>query len=68
METNFITGIIIEEAIKIHKALGPGLFESVYKEVLFYSLGKRGLNVNKEVGIPVFMKKSIWILDLGQIL
>jgi GxxExxY protein len=33
-----LTGEIIEAAIKIHKALGPGLFESVYEEVMAYEL------------------------------
>ena len=30
----------IEECIKIHKDLGPGLFESVYEEVLFGGVGE----------------------------
>lgn len=36
-----ITGGIIDAAIKIHKALGPGLFESVYEEVMAYELKKQ---------------------------
>ena len=51
MHTNEITGIILEEAIKIHTNLGPGLFESVYEEVLFYSLTKRNLKVERQVPI-----------------
>jgi GxxExxY protein len=43
MEINYITGIIIEESIKIHTDLGPGLLESVYEELLAYRLNKRGL-------------------------
>jgi len=43
MEINEITSIIIEECIYIHKELGPGLLESVYEEVLYYRLTKRGL-------------------------
>jgi GxxExxY protein len=54
MEINTVTGIIIEESINIHRTLGPGLFESVYKEILFYRLQKRGLQAGKEVPIPVF--------------
>jgi GxxExxY protein len=41
MEVNEITGIIIEEAIKIHKDLGPGLLESVYEEILSYRLKQK---------------------------
>ena len=57
MEINTITSIIIEESINIHRTLGPGLFESVYKEILFYRLQKRGLQVGKEVPIPVFYEE-----------
>lgn len=56
MEINQITSIIIEEAIYIHKELGPGLLESVYEEVLYYRLLKRGLNVSRQQGIPVIFE------------
>ncbi|ANE51619.1 GxxExxY protein [Flavisolibacter tropicus] len=54
MEINDITGIIIDEAIKLHNDLGPGLLESVYEEVLTHCLNKRGLDVKRLVPIPVF--------------
>src|SRR5262245_15731571 len=57
MEINDITSIIIEEAIKIHSDLGPGLFESVYQEVLYYRLTKRGVHVQKQVAIPVYYEE-----------
>jgi GxxExxY protein len=64
MEINDITGIIIEECIKIHKDLGPGLFESVYEEVLYYRLTtKRNLKVDRQVAIPVFYEEVK--LELG---
>jgi GxxExxY protein len=54
MEINEITGQIIGAAIKIHNELGPGLFESVYEEVLHYELTKRGLLSERQVTIPVY--------------
>ncbi len=57
MEVNEITSIIIEESIKIHSDLGPGLFESVYEEILSYRLIKRGLHIQKQVAIPVFYEE-----------
>jgi GxxExxY protein len=36
MEDNEFTGKIIGAAIDVHKALGPGLLESAYKECLYY--------------------------------
>lgn len=40
-------------AIKVHKALGPGLLESVYKKCLHYELVKSGFLVQQEMVIPV---------------
>jgi GxxExxY protein len=53
MDTNEITGEIVDAAIKVHTELGPGLFESVYEEALAYELKKRGLSVNRQVDIPI---------------
>lgn len=53
MEINDITGEIIDASIKIHSTLGPGLFESVYEEVLFYELSKKGFYLQRQVLIPV---------------
>ena len=44
---------IVHSAIKVHKALGPGLLESVYQRCLAYELEKVGLTVACEVPIPV---------------
>jgi len=53
MEINEITGEIIDASIKIHKALGPGLLESVYEEVLHYELTKRDILSKRQVPLPV---------------
>lgn len=34
---------IVEAALKVHRALGPGLLESATLACLAYELGKRGL-------------------------
>ena len=44
---------IIEGAIKVHRALGPGLLESSYERCLDYELGKRGLRIERQVPVPV---------------
>ncbi len=60
MEINDITSIIIEESIKIHSDLGPGLFESVYEKVLYYRLTtKRNLKVDRQVAIPVYYENLV---------
>ena len=44
---------IIHSAITVHKALGPGLLESVYQKCLAYELEKCGLSVRCECPLPV---------------
>ena len=53
MEIEKIGRIIVNSAIKVHKALGPGLLESVYQKCLAYELEKEGLGVRCEVSLPV---------------
>ena len=53
MEINDITGNIVDSAIKVHKALGPGLLESAYEACLEYELRKRERKVLTQVGLPV---------------
>ena len=56
MDINELTSIIIGCAIAVHKELGPGLLESVYKECLFFELQQVGLKVEKEVPVPILYK------------
>jgi GxxExxY protein len=53
MKHNEISQIIVDTAMHVHRALGPGLLESVYLEVMVHELRKRGLEAEKEVPIPV---------------
>lgn len=53
MHHNDITAAIIETSIDIHRSLGPGLLESVYRKILAYELKKRGFQVEEEQPIPV---------------
>jgi GxxExxY protein len=56
MNENEITEKIIGAAIDVHRALGPGLLEEVYKQCLFYKLKKFGLMVEKEKPMPVIFE------------
>ncbi len=53
MELNTISGEIVDAAIKVHTAPGPGLLESVYLKCLQYELRKRGLQADSEIPVPV---------------
>jgi GxxExxY protein len=50
---NRISGTIVDAAITVHTALGPGLLESAYEACLVYELRKRGLTVEAQVPLPV---------------
>ena len=52
MHENELAKIIVDCAFKVHKTLGPGLLESVYRLSLAYELQKRGLQVEIERPIP----------------
>lgn len=48
-----LTREIIGAAIAVHKALGPGLLESVYSHCLQHELGARGMGFRAEVPVGV---------------
>lgn len=53
MDINEVTGTVLDCCIRIHRELGPGLFESVYEEVLSYELEKLGYEIERQAGIEV---------------
>lgn len=53
MTENEISKIVVNTAFDIHVNLGPGLLESVYEEIMFYELIRKGLKVEKQKAIPV---------------
>jgi len=57
MHENEISAIVLDASIKVHRAMGPGLLESVYEEVLSYELRKRGLKIERQKPIPVFYEE-----------
>ena len=53
MEHEELTRVIIGSAISVHRALGPGFLESVYRNALVHELGKVGLQAECEKRIKV---------------
>jgi len=53
MTENEIATAVVDAAFKIHTTLGPGLLESVYEAVLDFELQRRGLQVARQIGLPV---------------
>jgi GxxExxY protein len=52
-ETDLVAKQVVDAAYFVHRALGPGLLESVYEVCLVHELVKRGLKVERQVTLPV---------------
>jgi GxxExxY protein len=48
-----LTGRIIEGALAVHRALGPGLLESAYESCLTLELTASGLRVIRQLPVPI---------------
>lgn len=59
MTENEISKIVFEAGLKIHRKLGPGLFESVYEACLLYELKSEGLFVETQKILPVQYEELI---------
>lgn len=53
MDLNVITNKIINSAMTVHSALGPGLLERAYEACLIHELRKKGLEVKSQIELPV---------------
>lgn len=53
MDINKLTGTVVDLCIKIHNRVGPGCFERVYEEVLYYELCKFGFDVKRQLLLPI---------------
>ena len=53
MTENEIGKIVVDAAVKLHKALGTGLLESVYEIVLAHVLSRRGFHVDRQVPVSI---------------
>ena len=47
-----VTGNIVNEALRLHRELGPGLLESVYEAVLARMLEQLGFRVERQKMVP----------------
>lgn len=56
MDENQIGKIIVDSALEVHKALGPGLLESTYETCPKHELNLRGLKTYSQSELPVIYK------------
>lgn len=53
LSINELTSEIIGAAIKVHRALGPGLLESAYERCLGFELSRSGFHVLHQEPVPI---------------
>jgi GxxExxY protein len=53
MNANEASRVVVDAAIKVHSALGPGLLESVYETCLAHELETRGIEIERQLALPV---------------
>jgi GxxExxY protein len=53
MLINELTAIVVDLCVKIHSRIGPGCFEKVYEEILYYELTKLGYKVERQLLLPL---------------
>ena len=63
LHINECSGHVVDSAMAVHSAVGPGLLESAYEACLTHELRERGLDVSTQVPLPVVYKKIR--LELG---
>jgi GxxExxY protein len=51
--TEEIARIVVNSTFKVHKELGPGLLERVYEVCLGHKITKAGLEVKRQIDIPI---------------
>lgn len=47
---------VVDAAMAVHRALGPGLLESAYEQCLAYELAERGLGVERQKELPLIYR------------
>ena len=52
-QINIRSGQVVDAAMQVHSALGPGLLESAYQACLAYELRKRGFRVRVQHPMPI---------------
>ena len=62
-ELDDVTGSIVDASLRIHRALGPGLLESVYEAVLARALEQRGFLVERQK--PIRLQFDGMVFDEG---
>ena len=53
VDVDAISADVVDEAIRIHRELGPGLFEGVYETVLAAAMERKGYRVDRQKPVDI---------------
>lgn len=56
-ETNLMSGQVVDAAMKVHSALGPGLLEGAYAACMVHELRKRRVAVSPQHPLPILYEQ-----------
>ncbi len=59
MHENQISYSIRGAIFNVYRKLGPGLLESIYELALFYEIKKMGLDVSRQVDLPIHYENEV---------
>ena len=63
-----LASAVVDDALRMHRELGPGLLESVYESALCHELSLMGLKIERQKQVPVIYKGIIirepFVLDI----
>ncbi len=61
---NALSRRVLGAAFRVHSELGPGMLESAYRACLAYEVEKLGLEVRREVAVPL-VYGGVKLVDVG---
>ena len=53
MDENTIATSVLDRCFMIHRRIGPGVFKSIYEEILAFELHRAGLTFQRQVAMPL---------------
>lgn len=59
-DLNYISGAVVSAGVRIHRALGPGLLESVYEVILARDLTRLGFRVERQKAISFVFEGTLF--------
>jgi len=52
-QANRAAKVAVQAAFSVHTQMGPGLLESVYEKCLAHAIRRRGLNLQRQILLPI---------------